>query len=501
MFVDGGSSVCTWATTLTGVSGSVTGCSAPPPSLPPLPSPPPPQQPPPFFPPLAPGEALRPTISAWMLLRSRRLPNGQPDLDIGSFRRRMASQWGVSADELQLNVDELPLNVSIASSSAADSPALASFSRELNVTVLAMSNLYRSFCLAPAPPPSPPPPAAPPPSALTKDARDAGELIERLRDPAVGTVQLAATPGGYEVADADALAGLCAWPRRGLTLEAPPGGASLVRLRLALSSPVDISCPVRLVRLNVSIELGALRVPPDGSLTLAGASVLAGTLENSGLVRYELPAPLGTYLPGGTMRSCDTATEPCEYGATRLLELRGSTSEPSVTYRLPLPCLAGYLGDSTGGDDQLHATCARSCPKGRYCLEGSVNATACPGGTFNPTAGGSSSEGCIACPKGSSCPEGSIAPSLCLVNFFQDETGQSSCNKCRDGEQYCLRNGTVTPEPVPCDLTRGSAQYYLDEHIGCLLCPIGSSCDGRHRTKCPPGSHSTELGEAQCTRW
>ena len=75
---------------------------------------------------------------------------GRPygDFDVAAFRRRMAAQWGVGEDQLAINV-------SVASNDddlgAAESPNLAAFSTALNTSVVAISNLYRSFCVAPAP--------------------------------------------------------------------------------------------------------------------------------------------------------------------------------------------------------------------------------------------------------------------------------------------------------------------------------------------------------------
>ena len=36
-----------------------------------------------------------------------------------------------------------------------------------------------------------------------------------------------------------------------------------------------------------------------GTLLLSGQSRIQGRIANEGVVRYELPAPLGTYVPGG----------------------------------------------------------------------------------------------------------------------------------------------------------------------------------------------------------
>ena len=112
----------------------------------------------------------------------------------------------------------------------------------------------------------------------------------------------------------------------------------LIRVRLSARS----------MRLEVHVQLG-------GQLLMFGRSEFNGELESRGLIRYQLPAPLGTYVPGGVF----------DASIVELLNDASATSSPLLlSSGLPLPCLAGYLGNSEALSAQRNCTCHQPCPKG-----------------------------------------------------------------------------------------------------------------------------------------
>ena len=159
----------------------------------------------------------------WALVRPHSLPDGQPDPAVAAqYRRRVAELMNVPEHETILNVAIATSGESIAG--AAESPNLAAFETNVNADVLAVSNIYHSFCIAPAPPPSPPPPSRPPqpppPSHPMQDAAGDEHLVRLLLDTATSHVRLS-EPSEYLLDGADAVAAvavLCTPPRQRLTL-------------------------------------------------------------------------------------------------------------------------------------------------------------------------------------------------------------------------------------------------------------------------------------------
>ena len=49
----------------------------------------------------------------------------------------------------------------------------------------------------------------------------------------------------------------------------------------------------------------SLQVSSAGALTLSSHARIFGPIHNLGVVRFQLPAPLGTFVSGGYLRSCD----------------------------------------------------------------------------------------------------------------------------------------------------------------------------------------------------
>ena len=353
------------------------------------------------------------------------------------------------------------------------------------MSVLAISNLYHSFCLAPAPPPPPPPPTPPPlPPPPLRPAQDASSVTRLYAD--VGDADNAPRAAHlhrrlHALRSARALRAAAPVPH-------PRGGRRVAAARAlhAVDERRASPAPCASSTSTSPSTPAAIRVDPGGTLTLAGGAQIDGLLENRGVVRYELPAPLGTHVSGGAVRSCTEEAGLCgnDGAATSLVELRGSPTAPEVVSGLPQPCPAGYLGSSADLAAQRRSTCARACPRGAYCPSGSVNATLCDAGSFNPATHGASRAACIGCDKGARCAEGATSPSPCPEGTYQDEPGRSSCNAC-PADKYCLGNGTVTPQDSPCRREPGVAEY---EDAGeCRLCPVAHSCDGRLQTGARPG--------------
>ena len=213
-----------------------------------------------------------------------------------------------------------------------------------------------------------------------------------------------------------------------------------------------------------------------------------------------MPAPLGTFIPFGTLRSCLEDVGMCaDYPSTQYVVDLGSTSLGG----LPQPCIAGFLGNSTDPDKQLQPTCSGPCVEGAYCPQGSANTTFCPGGTFNPATGSTSAASCIACPRGSSCTPGAHAPESCSPGTYQDQTGQPTCKAC-DARSVCLGHGLIEQTASPCSQGyhfRAVESETCSVERCCHICPIGFACDGLTITRCNPGSHTTQPGQAFCTRW
>ena len=85
-------------------------------------------------------------------------------------------------------------------------------------------------------------------------------------------------------------------------------------------------------------------------LTLSGRSRVVGVIEvaDGGTVRYELPAPLGTFVPGGVVRACAEDGGACVDEAAAFVEL----GPPTRSHQLPQPCLK-------------RVGLSRQCPRGQ----------------------------------------------------------------------------------------------------------------------------------------
>ena len=74
--------------------------------------------------------------------------------------------------------------------------------------------------------------------------------------------------------------------------------------------------------------------------------------------------------------------------------------------------VAGTYQPDVGG------TVALVCPRGHYCLEGSISPTPCPGGTFGNGTGLTSVDQCVRVARSFWAPLGSPLPETCGSGFY-----------------------------------------------------------------------------------
>ena len=270
-------------------------------------------------------------IAHWLLLmcsprQVERSADGSPLFDEATFHRRMAAQWGVPAESLAINVSVASLVVNI---TPPGSQTVDRFREAFNVSLLAISDLYHSFCVEPAPPPppspppplpppsppppsppppcppwpSPPPPSSPPASPPPPPPSQPPEVVSSadqlyaalLRNHWAGDVELfthshiqlrATTDSTFTLGEEarPALSSLCQRARSMLTLEGlgegtgESGGARQTNLRINHHvGNLSVTCAVRLVNLIVSFvvdshdgQQSALVVAEAGTLILSG---------------------------------------------------------------------------------------------------------------------------------------------------------------------------------------------------------------------------------------
>ena len=106
-----------------------------------------------------------------------------------------------------------------------------------------------------------------------------------------------------------------------------------------------IECLVQVVGLRISFNSAAppgqspVHVFPNGMLVLAAQSQIDGQIKNEGVVRYEMPAPLGTFVAGGVVRSCsDEDPNICFHTDANFVERRGDPTYSIILDMLPQPC-------------------------------------------------------------------------------------------------------------------------------------------------------------------
>ena len=183
----------------------------------------------------------------------------------------------------------------------------------------------------------------------------------------------------------------------------------------ALTCDDGFYCPTG-VESQITCPIGAY-CEPTGEITEFGESGAiwftvcdAGsiTLENPGGTSFEDTCqfcPAGTY--GNQLR---TECIPCPAGV--VCQEGAYQAEPPA--------------DVSSFDSCPYKTCP--CPVGHYCPEGTIEATACPAGSYNQyTYGASEMSACLACP----------------FNYYQELTGQVGCKYCgAEAEQPTLGSTT-----------------------------------------------------------
>jgi hypothetical protein len=142
-------------------------------------------------------------------------------------------------------------------------------------------------------------------------------------------------------------------------------------------------------------------------------------------------------------------------------------------------------------------------------------------GTYNPTAGASSSSACRQCPPGTASPvpgqshvavcndclAGSIANAsgtavcaLCSAGKYQDARGQTACQVCSTG-QFCVE-GSSAPQPCPAGTHGNMSLPFMSSKSECFVCPPGTSCSvgTLQPAPCAPGSYTAMQRQSECMR-
>lgn len=161
------------------------------------------------------------------------------------------------------------------------------------------------------------------------------------------------------------------------------------------------------------------------------------------------PCPLGTYNPL-TGKAGVGDCQACPPG--KYCDEVGIDSSEIISK----DCKQGYL--CIGGSVTPVPTdgiSGKICKPGHFCLEGTATEDQCPGGSYEPRQGTSSSS-CQVCPEGFFCPIGSSFPTGCPF------------------ENYCPSNST-TATLCP-DGSFNDDQLNLESSDQCKECTTGNHC-------------------------
>ncbi|XP_028563977.2 uncharacterized protein LOC114585457 [Podarcis muralis] len=184
------------------------------------------------------------------------------------------------------------------------------------------------------------------------------------------------------------------------------------------------------------------------------------------------PCPHGYYCPPGTQQSTQYSCPAGTFGPRqRLKKIQECQNCPPGKF-CSSPGLAAPTGDCSAGfwckegartPNPTDGVSGLPCPRGHYCLSGTLVPSACPRGTWSGEEGNQNLQSCQACPGGHYCNgTGLVAPSgRCAVGF------------------YCV-TGSITPTPT--------------DGISGAPCPMGHFCPlgSESPTPCPPGSYMAE---------
>lgn len=183
----------------------------------------------------------------------------------------------------------------------------------------------------------------------------------------------------------------------------------------------------------------------------------------------------------------------CEAGSY-YVELSGCVPAPPGTF-VPgpgaveaTPCPVGHYQPSAGSVACLPA------PAGSYVdVVGAISATPCPVGHYQPGIGASS---CIPAPAGTFVPApGAVEATPCPPGTYQPEPGASSCIPAPPGS-FVAGTGAVSADLCP----PGTYQP-ASGSVECLSAPAGTYVDvegAAAAAPCPVGTYQPAIGSTSC---
>lgn len=180
----------------------------------------------------------------------------------------------------------------------------------------------------------------------------------------------------------------------------------------------------------------------------------------TGLASPDQPCSAGYVCVGGA-----TTTTPDDNGVTGTVCPKGSYCPARSS--APILCPAGTFNNVTGGRSLAEA--CLPCTPGFYCpSQGTVTPSLrCPAGYICPSSGGSITGMETPAPAGSTSSIGSVNATLCSPGTYQPNAGQSTCVAC-DAGRVCPDSGMAAT--LPC--TAGG--YCTGSNIAATPCPAGT---------------------------
>ncbi|XP_045653112.1 multiple epidermal growth factor-like domains protein 11 [Ursus americanus] len=141
--------------------------------------------------------------------------------------------------------------------------------------------------------------------------------------------------------------------------------------------------------------------------------------------------------------------------------------------------------------------CAKQCPPGFYCPEGSGEPTLCPPHTVAAASGAKQQEECGPCPAGRWCEAGDPTTRPCPVGHYcpgGNETSPGMPQACPEHTYLAAEGGQSLAECLPCPpgyhcLSPGLSSFKSHP------CPPGYWCPGdQGAVLCPPGTFRIKPG-------
>ncbi|PFH32688.1 GCC2 and GCC3 domain-containing protein [Besnoitia besnoiti] len=146
------------------------------------------------------------------------------------------------------------------------------------------------------------------------------------------------------------------------------------------------------------------------------------------------------------------------------------------------PCAAGHIctGGSTSATPNANeegVVMGYKCPPGYFCLEGALEPTPCPPGTFSDQPGGTSLDACSPCPDGT----------------YQRFPGMSSCDACGPNARSEKLSGSTS---CTC---YGAARFYRNEDGTCPCYSRFTTHNGDEAAAADGRSPCQEVLYSRCT--